>query len=335
MNFENNNPNTQQQEGFESKLISLQEAMAEAEASYDSARAGEIQEQINALNSEESAKHDTALAQESTEDSNSPEKIKEQAQAEAITEEAKRTEFATIETRKVEDKVLADAILIKIQGGVEKKEDFSTVLSLEELSNRLGRMESYKDPIEGEVSIERLRQNVMEMNTDLGQAAGLIAQNGKYEGTPQQIVERVLAKLSNLPSSLQDVYRRVATEYINQKISETEVSYIADVEKLKGVKSEMMSLYGKGGYEGQAYHNMGGTSQEADDFRRKLKEFSDQDQQKLAKDFYEDTIGQNIQNNENAYNIYMAMRGTTFAKKFKELEDTRLKEAGYSSGFIL
>ncbi len=264
MNFENNTA-TQQQEVIESELISLQEAMAEAVASYDSEKAGEIQEQIKVLNAEKSAKHDTALAhlaQESTEDSNSPEKMMAQAQTEAIAEDAKRTVLEARVTRETEDKVKAEGLLKKIQGGAEKKSvDFSTAQSLEELSSMLNNMESYKDPIAGEVSIERLRQNVMEMNTDLGQAAGLIAQNGKYEGTPQQIVEGVLAKISTFPSSLQDVYRRVATEYINQKISEAEGAPVEQpqeaikggikfqegpIEKsLEAPKTEVFEMYGE------------------------------------------------------------------------------------------
>lgn len=66
-----------------------------------------------------------------------------------------------------------------------------------------------------------------------------------------------------------------------------------------------------------------------------LKEFDFQTQEKIGKDFFDRTIGQNISNNRNAYEVYLVFKRTTFGKKFAELEDARLKEAGYEEGFKL
>lgn len=65
-----------------------------------------------------------------------------------------------------------------------------------------------------------------------------------------------------------------------------------------------------------------------------LKNLSPADQEKMASDFFNDTIGRNISNNKNAYKVYAMFKSTPFGQKFKQLEDTRLKEAGYS-GFTL
>jgi len=53
-------------------------------------------------------------------------------------------------------------------------------------------------------------------------------------------------------------------------------------------------------------------------------------QAKLAEDFFEETIGQNISNIPKAYSVYGLLKGTEFSKRFKELESARLKKAGYS-----
>ncbi len=65
-----------------------------------------------------------------------------------------------------------------------------------------------------------------------------------------------------------------------------------------------------------------------------LKNLSSADQEKMATEFFNDTIGRNISNNKNAYKVYMMFKGTSFGQKFQQLEDARLKEAGYA-GFTL
>jgi len=72
-----------------------------------------------------------------------------------------------------------------------------------------------------------------------------------------------------------------------------------------------------------------------DPVRETLKNLSDGDQEKAAIGFFDSTIGRNISNNRYAYNVYRHFKGTTFGKKFGQLEDERLKKAGYASGFIL
>lgn len=93
------------------------------------------------------------------------------------------------------------------------------VRSLPELSYVLSKMDSYKDPIGGEINLKGVREKVNEMNLSLGQAFGLMRDNGTYDGTPKRIVDEVFAKISNLPSSIQLVYRKVATDYIEEGIA--------------------------------------------------------------------------------------------------------------------
>lgn len=65
-----------------------------------------------------------------------------------------------------------------------------------------------------------------------------------------------------------------------------------------------------------------------------LKNLSPADQEKMATNFFNDTIGRDISNNKNAYIVYGVFKNTPFGQKFKQLEDDRLKKAGYA-GFTL
>ncbi len=66
-----------------------------------------------------------------------------------------------------------------------------------------------------------------------------------------------------------------------------------------------------------------------------LENLSPADQEKVATDFFNDTIGKNISNNKDAYSVYGVFKNTPFGQKFKQLEDKRLKEAEFTSGFTL
>lgn len=68
--------------------------------------------------------------------------------------------------------------------------------------------------------------------------------------------------------------------------------------------------------------------------RSALKELTDADQEKIATDFFAETIGRDISNNKYAYHVYRHLKGSAFSKKFSALEDDRLKRAGYA-GFQL
>ena len=55
------------------------------------------------------------------------------------------------------------------------------------------------------------------------------------------------------------------------------------------------------------------------------------DQENLASAFFEKTILADIVNNRKAYPVYGALKGTSFAEKFKQLENDRLQAAGFGS----
>lgn len=61
------------------------------------------------------------------------------------------------------------------------------------------------------------------------------------------------------------------------------------------------------------------------------------DQNKLAEQFFHELMVRNCSrsNLEKAYETYRALSGTKFARRFSELEDARLKAAGYNEGFNL
>lgn len=51
------------------------------------------------------------------------------------------------------------------------------------------------------------------------------------------------------------------------------------------------------------------------------------DQGKLAEDFFSSTTAQ-LNGIHEAYQVYLALKGTAFSQRFKELENVRLKESG-------
>lgn len=115
---------------------------------------------------------------------------------------------------------LDDKYLVRQQNPEKSPLDtLKSAQSLVELSQALSAMDSYRDPISGEVNLDKVKQAVGEMNLSLGQAYGLMRDNGSYEGTPQRLVDEVFAKISNLPSSIQSVYRQLATNYIDEGIA--------------------------------------------------------------------------------------------------------------------
>lgn len=66
-----------------------------------------------------------------------------------------------------------------------------------------------------------------------------------------------------------------------------------------------------------------------------IRNLDEQTQEKLGQDFFDNTIGQRIDNNRNAYELYLnCFKGTALGRKFASLEDARLKNAGYG-GFTL
>lgn len=96
--------------------------------------------------------------------------------------------------------------------------------------------------------------------------------------------------------------------------------------RLDKVNLPLMELFRSAGYE--SFHG------QVDNIKESINKLSEDEQEKLAETFFEQTIGKNIMNVKSAYQVYMQVGGV-FHKKFKELEDTRLKAAGYSSGFTL
>lgn len=77
-----------------------------------------------------------------------------------------------------------------------------------------------------------------------------------------------------------------------------------------------------------------GEGPELDSTIATIKGFDTQTQEKLAQNFFDNTIGRNISSTANAYKVYMEFTKCDFQEKFRDLEDARLKRAGYA-GFTL
>jgi hypothetical protein len=66
---------------------------------------------------------------------------------------------------------------------------------------------------------------------------------------------------------------------------------------------------------------------EIDTARGELEKLSTRQQEYVAQQFFDEM---NLSNIRSFYNTYGALKGTAFADKFRELESTRLQNAGYS-----
>ena len=121
--------------------------------------------------------------------------------------------------------------------------------------------------------------------------------------------------------------------------AEGEVSEKKESEKSKRALELLMELFDAGQVDRPGSNPFGrGLSEECSGAKEELKRIFEEegiDQEGLAQNFFDDTIGQGIKNNNGAYKVYKMLKGTRFADKFRELEDQRLKEAGYENGFTL
>lgn len=97
-------------------------------------------------------------------------------------------------------------------------------------------------------------------------------------------------------------------------------------EKLNEVTSSLMSLFESAGYRS--------FDDKVSGVEKSVGELPEGDQEKLAEKFFEQTIGRSIGNIPRANKVYLEIGGA-FHKRFKELEDTRLKSAGYSAGLTI
>ena len=207
-------------------------------------------------------------------------------------------------------------------------------------ANKVKELEAQKDALlaqaqEGAMAEDAERTTVVNAEKMKDQAQEEAIEEDKKRTALVEIQKRQAEDKAKADAILAEIQGGTLVEVASSVEQAQEKASPEDTEKFNELKSGMTSLYRRGGTEGQAFNNFSGqTSKEADDFKVKLKELSESEQQKLGEDFFNDTIGKNISNNANAYKIYMAMGGTAFSKKFAEMEDARLKRAGYG-GFRL
>ena len=74
------------------------------------------------------------------------------------------------------------------------------------------------------------------------------------------------------------------------------------------------------------------------EMNRAIRALSAEEQEALARAFFDRTIGVSIDNTQNAYRMYLSLKGTPFGDTFHALEDSRLKAAGPSgnaAGFVM
>ncbi|EKE20250.1 MAG: hypothetical protein ACD_8C00033G0002 [uncultured bacterium] len=103
-------------------------------------------------------------------------------------------------------------------------------------------------------------------------------------------------------------------------------------EKINNANLEMLRLFGEGDKIDPSWGRDPGEL--LTPARRSLEGMNDEDQEKVATEFFNKTIGRDISNNRYAYHVYRHFKSGAFGQKFKQLEDDRLKAAGYA-GFKL
>lgn len=79
---------------------------------------------------------------------------------------------------------------------------------------------------------------------------------------------------------------------------------------------------------------LGLSKKQAEMGKNLLSMLSGSEQRAAAERFFSSTVGENVDVARKAYNVYMMLRGSEFANRFKELEDARLRSAGFG-GFKL
>lgn len=93
---------------------------------------------------------------------------------------------------------------------------------LTSLRVNLNRIDSYSDPVSGVVRVgPEMRERVLKITNDLGQAAGLMKEGGGYTETVKRIIDEAYTEMGRFPNGLQNVFRNLSNTYfegINQGI---------------------------------------------------------------------------------------------------------------------
>ena len=134
-------------------------------------------------------------------------------------------------------------------------------------------------------------------------------------GSVQKLNEDDLAKLEQ---------QGVLEEY--KKTKKTE-----GTERQESGRIHLMRLFLKGDHINPQFAHTRNeeTKMSLQEAKKNMDDLNPAEQEALAEEFYNSTIGKHITNNKDAYNVYLNFKGTSFAERFKQLEDKRLKEAGY------
>jgi hypothetical protein len=132
-------------------------------------------------------------------------------------------------------------------------------------------------------------------------------------GTVQKLNEVDLAKLQQ---------QGVIDEYKKQK-------NIESIKKMDEGKIKLMGLFLKGEHINPTYGITDNVAQMlVSDTKNYMNSLSPTEQENLAQEFYDSSIGKAPENNRDAYYVYLNFKGTPFGNKFSQLENQRLKEAG-------
>ena len=115
-------------------------------------------------------------------------------------------------------------------------------------------------------------------------------------------------------------------EKLGQGMEQSNLINPEQAEKISEVRNVFMQLFDKAGWT--SFSELMAKSENI------LDGLDNDEQEQLAKEFFDETIGKNILNIPKSYQVYREFKGTAFAKKYAELEDARLKRAGYA-GFTL
>jgi len=212
----------------------------------------------------------------------------------------------------------------------EAKAEDATRTTAKETAKALdAELENLKSQIAGK-NADQMIEIAGKMKEIEAKKSGL-AGNKAETGTDEKMAEQTKAQAEKDQKEYDKVLAKIKGGQGTQE--KADEKNIEKVNRVKALLRDAFQNIEKVEYKGNYARMAKETTTTIETIREILKD-NNIDQKVLADDFFENTIGTNILFIPNAYKVYLELKGTEFAQRFKELEDRRLKEAGFG-GFNL
>jgi hypothetical protein len=254
--------------------------------------------------------------------SNAYEKVKKSVQEKM---EAFRNRFEGTKSEMVKQVIDAQSPEDLIAAG-KKLQEQGEALRIQEQEARIEDGEvsaklSEKEGVESQMLDEATRENEV-FNADREAESERL----EYEKEVKAQEEADMAKQIEMDNLLAEKEAAQLAEIRTKLNGESIEPAIENNEKINEANKTLLNLFDKADF--RSFYDHAASSENV------LNDLDDAEQEQLAVKFYDETIGKTILNNARAYKVYGEFKGTSFAKKFAQLEDVRLKRAGYA-GFTI